>query len=226
MSYDSWKEQSMHNPHPGKQQPSCCINACIQLHNSLLRPAAHCRDFENCLWYVLVIKANELDKAWCESQALNIKNWWMDFYAVNCRPTLMKSDGPSSFLVQMTCRLVAQKLIGLEAFGCKWLYIETIYWLSIMTLCILQTIVEHPMNDSMALRCVSTEFQRFIVLPIQQVKGCIVAPIQRGSISHHDRWKGKQNAPRPILEMSVNRASTIIGLASWIITGLCTGIDT
>jgi len=74
------------------------------------------------------------------------------FYTVNCRPKELKCVRPSSFIVQMTGILIAQKLSGFEAFECKSLYIETLCWLSIMTVWILHTIVEHPMGDSKSLR--------------------------------------------------------------------------
>jgi len=150
----------------------------------------------------------------------------MDFYVVNCQPKALKCNSPTSFNIQVTCVLVAQKLRGLEACGYIWLYIETIYWLSIITACILWTIVEHPITVTMAVRCASTERQRSIFLPIQQSRGCIVLLIQKGSIGSLDRWKCIRHARCPILEMSLNGVWTIFGLASWLITRLCSGINT
>jgi hypothetical protein len=40
------------------------INPCIQLHNVPLRPAADGSHSENCLWYVIDIEENELNKEW------------------------------------------------------------------------------------------------------------------------------------------------------------------
>jgi len=145
-------------------------------------------------------------------------------YAVNSRPKVLKYVRPTSFIFQMTCIVVSQKLRDLTAFECKWSYIETLCWRSILTAWILCIIVEHTMTDCMSLRWASTEHQRFRVWSIQQSNGCIVTSIQRGSIRHLHSSKSKSHAPCAILEMSVNRASTIFGLASWAITGLCNGI--
>ena len=61
MSYESYKKQSMHNTIPDEWQPSCCINPCIQLHNSLLWPASNGPDCDNCVWYVMNMNDKELD---------------------------------------------------------------------------------------------------------------------------------------------------------------------
>jgi len=88
----------------------------------------------------------------------------MDFYGVDCRPKVLERDGPTLFILQMTCIVVAQKLRCLEDFGFEWYYIETVYWLPKETVWILCTIVEHPMTVSMSLRWAqrwaSTERQR------------------------------------------------------------------
>jgi len=167
MSLDSSRERSMWNLNPEKWQPACCINPCIQLHNSLLRSAALGRDFENYLWYVIKIVENELDKEWSRSRAINIWNQLMEFHAVNCWPKALKRFRPTLFNLLMTCIVVAQKLRGLEAFGCKLLYIEMLFWQSIMTVWILRTIGEHPITVSMSVRWASTERQQFRVWSIQ-----------------------------------------------------------
>jgi len=152
----------------------------------------------------------------------------MLFCAVNCRPKALKRDGATSFIIQMMCIVVAQKLRCLEDPGFKWQYIETVYWLPIETVCILWTIVEYPMTVSMSVRWaqrwVSMERQRFIVLPIQQSPGCIVTSIPRRSIGRLNRQNGKPHAPCPIIQISVNGASTIFRLTSWILTGMCNSI--
>jgi len=90
------------------------------------------------------------------------------------------------------------------------------------------TIVEHPMTVSMSLRWAqrwaSMEHQRFIVLPIQQSPGCIVSCIHPRRIGCRHRLNGKPRTPSPTIEMCINWASTISGLTSWILTGLCNGI--
>jgi len=60
----------------------------------------------------------------------------MDIYAVNCVPNAMEDDRLMSFITRITYQDVDQKLGDLEAFGFKCLYIETIHWLPITTLCI------------------------------------------------------------------------------------------
>jgi len=152
----------------------------------------------------------------------------MDFYAVNCRLKALKCYGGTSLNMSMTCIVVAQKLWCLEDLGFKWHYIETVYWLPIEAVCIFCTIVEHPMTLSMSLRWAqrwaSKERQRFIVISIQQSLSCIVASIQRRSIGWLSRDNGRPHPHCPIIEMCVNEASTISGLTSWMITGLCNGI--
>ena len=57
-------------------------------------------------------------------------------YEVNCQLKWLERDGPTSFITQIMCLVVNQKLRGLVAFGYKCLYIEMIYWLPMMTICI------------------------------------------------------------------------------------------
>ena len=152
----------------------------------------------------------------------------MDFYAIYCCPKALKRDGATSLIMSMMCIVIAQKLRFLKDLGFKWYYIETEYWLPIEAVCIFCTIVEHPMTVSMSLRWaqrwVSMERQRCIVISIQQSPGCIDASIQRRSIGRLRGENGKQHAPCAVIEMSINVASTISGLTSWIMTGLCNGI--
>jgi len=72
-----------------------------------------------------------------EKAGLNLSKTsvWI-LYAVNCQPKALQCDRQMSFITQIRCLVVDQKLRGLEAFGCKCLYIETIYWLPITTICI------------------------------------------------------------------------------------------
>jgi len=154
--------RSLRNPNPDESHPSHCINPCIEPQNFLLRLAAHVRDFENCLRYVMEMEERELDMEMWESWAIDVRNECMNLYAVYSRPEVLNWDGPMSFIAQITCIVVDQKLICLEAFECKWLYIETMYWQSIMTVFIMRTIVEHPMTVSMSLSWESTERQRSV----------------------------------------------------------------
>ena len=76
----------------------------------------------------------------------------MDFYAVNCRPQALGLDWPLSFIMPMMCIVVAQKLRCLEDFEFKWQYIEMVYWLPKKTVCIVCTIVEHPITVTISVR--------------------------------------------------------------------------
>jgi len=182
MSYESQDERSMHNTNPDEWQPSCCLDPCIQQHHSLLRPGAHCWDFDNCLCHIMEIEEKALDKKRWRSQDIYIQTWWMDLYAFICQPTGLECDKVTSFIAQTSWVVVAQKQWGLEAFGCKSIYTDTIYWLSIITICILCAIIEHPMTVSMSLWWASTERQWLLVLPIPQSNGCMVKTFQRGTI--------------------------------------------
>ena len=70
MSYESEKERSMHNTNPDEWQPSYCINPCIQLHKSPLRPGAEGRDYIYYLWYIMEIEEKALDKEKWRGQAI------------------------------------------------------------------------------------------------------------------------------------------------------------
>jgi len=155
LSYDSSMEWSMRNLNPDEWQLPCCINSCIHLHNPLLSPAAHSRDCETCIWYVIQIEENEPDKEWRESEAIYIWNKWIEFYDINCQLKALKRISLRSFIVQVTHIVVTDELRGLEAFGSKWLYIETLCWLSTITVWILRTILKRPLTVSMSLRWVS-----------------------------------------------------------------------
>jgi len=102
-----------------------------------------------------------------------------------------------SLTVPRTCSVVAQIFRGLKAYGCKSLYIETIFWLSIMTVWILHTMVEHPITDSISWRWASTECQQCWVWPFQQSQCWIVASIKRGSIGCLYGSKGMWQDPCP-----------------------------
>jgi len=162
----------------------CCMNPFIQLHNSRLRPAAHGRDFENYLSYVMEIEEKELDTDWWGSRAMYVKSLWMDLYAGNCRPKPLKRDGPTSFIAQIMCTVVNQQLGGLEAVGWKLLSIDTMNCLSRLTVSIMCTIVKHPMTFSMSLRWASMEHQQFQLLPLLQSMGCIDTSFERRCIGH------------------------------------------
>jgi len=82
------------------------------------------------------IAENELDEERWESWPKYIKNECKDIYAVNCQPQALECEGPTPFITQIMCLMVHQKLRGLEEFGCKCLYIETIHWLPMTNLCI------------------------------------------------------------------------------------------
>ena len=114
------------------------------------------------------------------------------------------------------CLVVDQKLRGLEAFGYNWLYIEAMYWLPITTLCIFTFNFWHPMPISRSLRCVSTERQQFLVIHFGKTKGCKVTSFHSDCIGCFYRWRWNLPACCPILAMSINNASTIVGLVSLI----------
>jgi len=130
-------QRSKHNAKRDDWPPSFWISSSIQLHNSVHRPAAHGRDVENCLYLVMEIAENELDEESWRSGAKYNKIYFTDFYVVDCRPKALERNWPTSFLTQIMSLVVDQKLRGFEAFVCRCLYIETIYWLPITTICIL-----------------------------------------------------------------------------------------
>jgi len=136
MSYDSKKERLIFNLNPDKWHPSGCIDPCSQLHNSPLRPSAHGQEIENWLWYVMEMEENELDTEWCGRRAIYIKNYWMDNYAVHCQLKALEHLGLTLCIIQMRCIVGSPKLRGLEVFECKWYYVDTVYWLPIMIICI------------------------------------------------------------------------------------------
>lgn len=98
--------------------PASLIHAsdCV---NSLLRLAVHGGDFENCSWYVIDIEEKELDTDRDESQAIYFKHQSRDLFGVNCRPKVLKRDGPISFNTQIMWLVVTKKLRGLKVFGTK-----------------------------------------------------------------------------------------------------------
>jgi hypothetical protein len=100
---------------------------------------------------------------------------------------------------------------GVKAFGWTRLYIPTLFKLSIMSVCILHTSDAHPIAESMSCRWASTQHQQLRGWHIHQWKGCIVMSIQRGSTPWLYSSKWKRHSPCPILEMTVNSASTNFG---------------
>jgi len=72
MSNGSYKEGWKHIRNFDQWQPSGGINPCSQPHNSPLRPCAHGPEIEYCLWDIMEIEENELDKEWWGRQAVNI----------------------------------------------------------------------------------------------------------------------------------------------------------
>jgi len=72
MLYDSNKERSKRMRNLDKWQPTGCINPCSQLLISSIRPPTHGWEIEQCLWYVMELEENELDKEWWGRQAINI----------------------------------------------------------------------------------------------------------------------------------------------------------
>jgi len=60
----------------------------------------------------------------------------MGLHVVNCQLKALKCDSPMSFMAQITCLVVDQKLRGLETSGWKCSYIEMIDWLPITSICI------------------------------------------------------------------------------------------
>jgi len=81
----------------------------------------------------------------------------MDLDAINCQQKALKHDTGTSFIGQMMLIVVSWKLRGLDAFGRKRLFIETVYWLSKPTASILLKIIPRRRNINMSPRCVSME---------------------------------------------------------------------
>jgi len=65
------------------------------------------------------IVENVLDEERCGSQAKCIENKCRDLDAVNCRTKALELDRPMSFIAQIMCLVVDQKLKGLKAFEFK-----------------------------------------------------------------------------------------------------------
>jgi len=166
------------------------------------------------------IKENALDMERWGSRATFINNSWIHAYTINCQPKVLQHNGPTSFIAPLTCIVVAHIPSGHKGFEFKLLCTERIYWLSIITLWIFRTILEHPTTVSRSLRWVSMEHQWFLVLRCWQSKRWIAIAMQSGSIGSLYRWKGKWHTCFLILDMSLNATSTIVDLASWIISRL------
>jgi len=73
MSYELKKEQLMYNTNLDEWQQLWCINPYIVLRHSPLRPAAHGRWYENCVWYSMDIKVKEQDVEKWRSLAIHVK---------------------------------------------------------------------------------------------------------------------------------------------------------
>jgi len=120
MSHKTWMDRSKHIRNPDERQPSVFVDPCGQRHNTPLRPSAHGRTIEKCLWYGLKIEEHKLDKECWEGRPKNMYNQCMDFYTVNYLPKALKCDGLTSFIMQMKCIVVAQKPRYLKDFEFEW----------------------------------------------------------------------------------------------------------
>jgi len=67
----------------------------------------------------------------------------------------------------------------------------------------------------------SMEHQRFLVMYLGSSGGWYVAHSHKLSIGCHWRQKKKWNAPCPIMIMSMNGVSTIVGVPLWLIAAGC-----
>jgi hypothetical protein len=76
----------------------------------------------------------------------------MDLYAITYQLKAPKHEGAMPYIGLMMSIVFTQKLRGLDAFGCKYIYIDIVYWLSKMTVCMLSTMSAHPITFSMSLR--------------------------------------------------------------------------
>jgi len=74
MSYQLQKEQAAWNTNQYNWPLSYCIHPWAQLHDSPLRPGAHGRAVDNCLWEVIDIVVKELDQERWGSESVLIKN--------------------------------------------------------------------------------------------------------------------------------------------------------
>ena len=92
----------MHSPNLDEWLPSPWISPCSPLHNSPLRPAAHSRDIQYCLRYVMEIEENKVEKEKSRSHTVYDENLQMDLYAVYCRQKAPEPDGAKSFIGHMT----------------------------------------------------------------------------------------------------------------------------
>jgi len=72
---------------------------------------------------------------------------------------------------------------------------------------------------------VSTECQRFSVLHLVPSNGSATADIHNHRVGRCSEQKWSRHGHSPTPKMSVNRASTILCVAPWIIHGLCYGIN-
>jgi len=65
------------------------------------------------------IEEKELDQEWWESQAILLKNWWLDVHAAKCWPKGLKHDMATSFIAYIMHVAVNQIVRGDKASGCQ-----------------------------------------------------------------------------------------------------------
>jgi len=80
---------------------------------------------------------------------------------------------------------------------------------------------ESGMLPAPSWKWVSTEHQQFLVMYLGYSVGWLVAHSHKQSIGCLYRQTRKWNAPCPILKLSVNGVSMIVGLPLWSITARC-----
>jgi len=144
---------------PDEWQPSCCISLCISLHNCALRPAAHGREWENCLWYIMEIEENELENEWSGNRALCLT--FVDGSV--CRN--ISAESAKTLRSDIIYRTYDENSGGSETDRpwCFWMQMIipwTVYWLWKMTIWILSNMIAHLMTVSMSLRWASMEGQQ------------------------------------------------------------------
>lgn len=74
------------------------------------------------------------DRCWSWARYVEKKGW--DQYETNWQLKVLECDMPILFITQILHVAVHQRLRGLKLFRCKCLYTDTVYFLSIMTVCI------------------------------------------------------------------------------------------
>jgi len=149
----------------------------------------------------------------------------MNLHAINCGSKAPECNRATLSIAQIVCQVVVQEFSGNQAFGWKWVFIETIDWLLILTTWIL------PCNDRLwnvwllVVKVKINGVSMICSVHYQQSLGCIVISFQSESIGCLWRQKGMCHAHCPILKMSAIWASIIFGLESWIIQWLCNHLN-